>query len=107
MPRLAFRIEFAKLRPVEIWGVHQKNHRHPLAALAGLALAFAFPNFNLAGAAWIAPALLLASAHGRAGIAACRYRLHGGTVFCVCFAFVVIGNPGHRFSIVGWVALSA
>ena len=41
--------------------------RYPLAISAGLLLAAAFPGINIAGLAWVAPALILASAHGKTG----------------------------------------
>lgn len=107
MPRLAFRIEFAKLRRLKFLAFSKKHHRHPLAALAGLALAFAFPNFNLAGAAWIAPALLLASAHSKTGGAAWRVGYTGGLVFWLISLSWLLEIPVTGFPILGWVALSA
>src|SRR5689334_7072744 len=41
--------------------------RYSLAALAGLVFAAAFPNFNVAGLAWIGPTLMLASAYRTTG----------------------------------------
>lgn len=107
MPRLAFRVQFAKLRRLKFLALIKKHHRHPLAALAGLALAFAFPNFNLAGAAWIAPALLLASAHGKTGGAAWRVGYTGGLVFWLISLSWLLEIPVKGFPILGWVALSA
>lgn len=107
VPRLAFRLQFAKLRRLKFLAFIKKHHRHPLAAVAGLALALAFPNFNLAGAAWIAPALLLASAHGRAGSAAWRVGYTGGLVFWLVSLSWLLEIPVTGFPILGWVALAA
>jgi apolipoprotein N-acyltransferase len=85
----------------------KKHHRHPLAALAGGALALAFPNFNLAGAAWIAPALLVASAHGKTGGAAWRSGYTGGLVFWLISLSWLLEIPVRGFPILGWVTLSA
>src|SRR2546422_9501548 len=41
--------------------------RYPYAILAGILLACAFPKIGLAGAAWIGPGLILASALGKRG----------------------------------------
>jgi apolipoprotein N-acyltransferase len=97
----------AKLARLKFLAFIKKHHRHPLAALAGLALALAFPNFNLAGAAWIAPALLLASAHGKTGGAAWRLGYTGGLVFWLVSLSWLLEIPVTGFPILGWVALSA
>ena len=101
------RLQFAKLARLQFLAFIKKHHRHPLAALAGLALALAFPNFNLAGAAWIAPALLLASAHGKTGGAAWRIGYTGGLVFWLVSLAWLLEIPVTGFPILGWVALSA
>jgi apolipoprotein N-acyltransferase len=102
-----YRLQFAKLARLKFLAFIKKHHRHPLAALAGLALALAFPNFNLAGAAWIAPALLLASAHGKTGGAAWRLGYTGGLVFWLVSLSWLLEIPVTGFPILGWAALSA
>jgi len=41
--------------------------RYPLAIVAGLLLAAAFPGIGIAGLAWVAPALMLLAASGKSG----------------------------------------
>lgn len=92
---------------MKFFALIKKQHRHLLAALAGGALALAFPNFNLAGAAWIAPALLLASAYGTTGGAAWRIGYTGGLVFWLISLSWLLEIPVTGFPILGWVALAA
>jgi apolipoprotein N-acyltransferase len=86
----------------------KKQHRHLFAALAGLLLALAFPNFNLAGAAWIAPALMVASAYGKTGAAAWRIGYTAGTRASGSISLSwLLDIPVTGFPILGWVALAA
>jgi apolipoprotein N-acyltransferase len=107
MRRLAFRGYFAKLAPLKILDFIRRHQRHGFAAAAGLALAAAFPNFNLAGAAWVAPGLLLACAHGKTGGAAWRIGYTGGLVFWLTSLSWLLEIPVTGFPILGWVSLSA
>ena len=67
-PRLAFRVHSAKLaRLQKLLDQLIRRRRYLCAALAGFGLALAFPKFNLAGAAWVAPGLILACAYNRSG----------------------------------------
>lgn len=107
MRRLAFRGYFAKLARLKILEFIRRHQRHGFAAAAGLALAAAFPNFNLAGAAWVTPGLLLACAHGKSGWAAWRIGYTGGLVFWLTSLSWLLEIPVTGFPILGWVSLSA
>lgn len=81
--------------------------RYVPAAGAGLTLAAAFPSVGIAGFAWIAPALLLASAYGKTGGDAFRIGYVGGLasfLFSLCWLLRI---PVTGFPILGWLALSA
>lgn len=75
--------------------------------LAGVVLALAFPRFNLAGAAWVGPALLLASAHGLSPGAAWRVGYLGGLVFWLMTLSWLLAIPVTGLPILGWIALAA
>jgi apolipoprotein N-acyltransferase len=104
---LAFRGYFAKLTRLNILEFIRRHQRHGFAAGAGLALAAAFPNFNLAGAAWVAPGLLLACAQGKTGGAAWCIGYTGGLVFWLTSLSWLLEIPVTGFPILGWVSLSA
>jgi len=90
-----------------IWEHPLLRHRWPLAAGAGLLLALAFPDFNLAGFAWIAPALLLAAAHGQTGANALRLGYVAGLAFWLASLGWLLRIPVTGFPILGWLALAA
>ena len=69
-----------------------------LAAAAGLLLALAFPKFSIAGFAWIAPALMLAAAHGKSGGGRFSDWLRQRTGVLAGFALLAVADAGHRFS---------
>lgn len=81
--------------------------RYLPAAAAGLLLALAFPSVGIAGLAWIAPALLLASAGGRHGWEAWRIGYVGGLAYYLFSLCWLLRIPVKGFPILGWVALSA
>ncbi len=85
----------------------KRHHRYLLAALAGWLLSTAFPNYNFAGAAWVAPALLLASAYYQTGAAAWRIGYVGGLVCWLSTLTWLLEIPVTGFPILGWIALSA
>lgn len=85
----------------------KKHHRYLLAAAAGWLLSTAFPNYNFAGAAWVAPALLLASAYYQSGGAAWRIGYVGGLVCWLSTLSWLLEIPVTGFPILGWIALSA
>ncbi len=81
--------------------------RRLLAVISGLLLAAAFPKIGLAGFAWVAPALLLAAAHGKSGGGAFRLGWLGGFAFALAALYWLLLIPVKWFPILGWVALSA
>lgn len=92
---------------MKVLALIRKFHRHLLAVLAGVVLALAFPKFNLAGAAWVGPALLLASAHGLTPGAAWRIGYLSGLVFWLTTLSWLLAIPVTGFPILGWAALCA
>jgi apolipoprotein N-acyltransferase len=50
-----------------LWANPLARSRYPLAILAGLMLAAAFPKIGIAGLGWIAPALMVTAALGKRG----------------------------------------
>ena len=83
-----------------------RRSRYVLAAGAGLLLAAAFPNFSLAGFAWIAPALLLFAARGQTGADAFRTGYVGGLAFWLSSLAWLLRIPVTGFPILGWLALT-
>ena len=82
--------------------------RFALAALAGLLQAAAFPKFDVAGLAWVAPGMLLASAAGAPGVTAFRAGLIGGLAFFLTTLHWLLHIPMNKLVPgTGWVALSA
>jgi len=81
--------------------------RYFLAALAGLVFAAAFPNFNIAGLAWIGPALILASAYGTKGGEAFRIGYVAGLAHFLATLYWLLYMPVTGFPILGWIAMSA
>ena len=77
------------------------------AALAGLVLAAAFPNYNIAGLAWIAPALILVCAEGKPSRESLRIGYVAGIAFWLPTLSWLLEIPVTGFPILGWVALSA
>jgi apolipoprotein N-acyltransferase len=78
-----------------------------VAIVAGLLLAGAFPNFNCAGFAWVAPALLLFAARGQSGAGAFRAGCAGGLAFWLASLSWLLRIPATGYPILGWVALAA
>lgn len=76
------------------------------AASAGLVLAGAFPKFSLAGFAWIAPALMLAAAHGKSGGERFRLGYVSGLAFWLASLYWLLLMPVTGFPILGWLALA-
>src|SRR6478736_6030340 len=52
------RPQSAKLRRLKFLATIKKHHRYLLAIVAGWILSTAFPNYDLGGAAWVAPAMI-------------------------------------------------
>lgn len=80
---------------------------YAVGIFAGLLLASAFPGLNLAGFAWVAPAVMLAAAHGRTGADAFRVGYVAGLTFWLATLYWLLLIPVTGFPIVGWFALSA
>ena len=81
--------------------------RYLLALASGILLALAFPNFNIAGFAWIAPGLLLFAAAGTTPGRAFRIGYAGGLSYYLCTLTWLLHIPVRFFPILGWIALSA
>lgn len=81
--------------------------RYPLAIIAGLLLAGAFPKFGIAGLAWIAPGLMLAAALGATGKQAFRVGFVAGFAFWLGSLYWLLLIPVAWFPILGWLALAA
>ncbi len=78
-----------------------------VAIIAGLLLASAFPNFNLAGFAWLAPALMLFAARGKNGGDAFRVGYVAGFAFWLASLSWLLLIPVTGLPILGWLVLSA
>jgi apolipoprotein N-acyltransferase len=78
-----------------------------VAIAAGLLLASAFPGWNIAGFAWIAPAIILLAAQGRRGADAARIGYVAGLVFWLASLNWLLCIPATGLPILGWLALSA
>jgi apolipoprotein N-acyltransferase len=81
--------------------------RFPLAILSGLVLAMAFPNFGVAGFAWIAPGLILATALGKSGGKSFRIGYMAGMAHYLASLYWLLNIPVTGFPILGWIALAA
>ncbi len=81
--------------------------RYPLAIGAGLLLAAAFPKIGIAGLAWVAPALMLASAHRKTGADAFRIGYVAGLAQYLASLYWLLLIPVTGYPILGWIALSA
>jgi apolipoprotein N-acyltransferase len=81
--------------------------RFPLAMLAGLVLATAFPKIGIAGFAWIAPGLILATALGKPGGQAFRIGYVAGLAHYLASLYWLLNIPVTGFPILGWIALAA
>jgi apolipoprotein N-acyltransferase len=78
-----------------------------LAIGAGLLLTAAFPKIGIAGCAWIAPALMMAAAHGKRGGDAFRVGYVAGLVYFLSSLYWLLLIPVTGFPILGWFLLSA
>ena len=76
-----------------------------LAVGAGLLLTAAFPKIGIAGCAWIAPALLLAAAHGKCGGDAFRVGYVAGLAHFLTSLYWLLLIPVTGFPILGWFLL--
>ena len=80
--------------------------RYALSGAAGILLALAFPNAGIAGFAWIAPGILLASALGCTGAQAFRLGYAGGVAHYLASLNWLLFIPFPAGAVAGWLALS-
>ncbi len=105
---LAFRNFSANLTPLKNLAAQiLLRSRYPLALGAGLLLAAAFPNIGIAGLAWVAPALMLATARGKTGGEAFRIGYVAGLAQYLASLYWLLLIPVTGYPILGWIALSA
>ena len=76
-----------------------------LAIGAGLLLTAAFPKIGIAGSAWIAPALMIAAAHGKRGGDAFRVGYVAGLAHFLSSLYWLLLIPVTGFPILGWFLL--
>jgi apolipoprotein N-acyltransferase len=81
--------------------------RCALAILAGVMLAISFPHWGVAGFAWIAPGLILASAMGTRGKEAFRLGVIAGLANWLVSIYWLLLIPVKFAPIVGWLLLCA
>jgi len=94
------------------WALPFVRSRFPLAFLAGIALASAFPKIGFVGMGWIGPGLLMAATLGKSGGASFRIGYVGGLGFYLATLYWLLFIPYRWHGIplapaAGWLALSA
>ena len=97
----------ASSRAADTRFLHSARSRYLLAVVAGLVLAAAFLEIGVAGFAWVAPGLILATAHGKTGGAAFRIGYFAGLAFHLAGLYWLLLIPVKGYPILGWVSLSA
>ena len=106
--KLAFRNGCGKLAALkDLWSQLIFRSRYPLAIVAGLLLAAAFPKIGIAGLAWVVPAFMLLAAHGKSGADAFRIGYVAGLAFYLAALYWLLLIPVTGYPILGWVSLSA
>jgi apolipoprotein N-acyltransferase len=80
--------------------------RYLLALLGGFLLAFAFPNMGVAGFAWIAPAIILASAFGTTGWQSFRLGYVAGLAHFLTSIYWLLYIPFPVGAVAAWIALN-
>jgi apolipoprotein N-acyltransferase len=108
LPNLAFHKASGKLRRLQIVRLQSfAENRYLQAIAAGLLLAASFPNFGLAGAAWLAPGLMLFAATGASGRTAFRVGYVAGLAHYLVSLYWLLFIPVPYGALAGWLALSA
>ncbi len=79
---------------------------HLAALLGGLALAAAFPGWNIASLAWLVPGVWVFAAAGPAGWRTLQIGYLGGLTFHLAALHWLLYNPFPAGAIAGWIALS-
>jgi apolipoprotein N-acyltransferase len=77
-----------------------------VALVSGLLLALAFPKTNVAGFAWIAPALLVFAALNKNAADAFRVGVVAGFAFWLASLYWLLLIPYPFFPVLGWLALA-
>ena len=83
------------------------RRRWPWAVLGGLLLTAAYPKINLAGLAWIAPAMILFSSLGTGWRTAFRLGYLAGLTHWLTSLYWLLFMPFPLGAVVGWLALGA
>ncbi len=96
-----------KLRRLKFLRLSSSPVRWLTAIGAGLLLAVSFPKFGLAGAAWLAPGLLLFTTLGQGGGRAFRLGYVAGLAQYLASLYWLLNIPVSVAPIFGWLALSA
>jgi apolipoprotein N-acyltransferase len=94
------------------WVSSLLRSRYPLAVLAGLLWAASFPGIGIAGFAWVAPGLILASALGKSGWETFRIGYVAGLAHYLASLYWLLLIPYRWQGIpfgpaAGWLSLSA
>lgn len=94
------------------WGAKLMRRRYLIAIVAGLAMAGSFPNFDVAGLAWLSPGLMVLAAFGTRGWESFRVGYVAGMAHYLGSLFWLLNIPYKWHGIplapaLGWVALSA
>jgi len=94
-----------------LWVKPLAGSRYPLAMLAGLLLAAAFPKCGIAGLAWLGPGLMLAAALGKRGGEAFRIGYVAGLTHYLASLYWLVLIPYRWHGVplgpaAGWLALS-
>jgi len=85
---------------------NHETRRYPLAILAGLVLALAYPTPGIAGLAWVAPGVLLMSGLGLRSREAFRVGYVGGLIQSLVSLRWLLEMPHPAGAVAGWLALS-
>jgi apolipoprotein N-acyltransferase len=85
---------------------NDETRRYPLAIVAGLALALAYPTPGIAGFAWVAPGVLLMSALGLRWKEAFRVGYVAGLIQSLVSLRWLLEMPHPAGAVAGWLALS-
>ncbi len=80
--------------------------RYAIAFVGGLLLTFSLPNLNIAGAAWVAPAVILFAALGTDGWKAFRIGYVAGIAHFFSSIYWLLYIPFPSGAIAGWIALN-
>src|SRR3984957_18985083 len=110
---LANRFAFGNLSPLKKFSMKPGAAcRYGLAALAGLLLSASFAPWNIAGAAWAGPGLMLFCGLGQSGRTTFRLGFVAGMIHFLSSLYWLLAIPYAWHGIplapgLGWIALSA